>query len=118
MLQGGISQQEWRVSELLYRLLDLLRPYLNHPYQSVRDRLGSVLTNIFMHDVALPNSERSWSPRVDDFVREILPQLAPLLENGAQDSPVHAIERFRSAVLALVLTRILSSSRWTKRRRK
>ena len=89
MLQGGIAQQEWRVSELLSRLLNLLRPYLNHPYQNVRDRLGSVLTNIFRHDIEPPGSkERSWSPRVDDFVHEILPQLAPLLEHGSRDSPV------------------------------
>ena len=55
MLQGGISQQEWRVSELLFRLLEILKPNLDHSYQNVRDRLGSVLTNIFLHDIQLPN---------------------------------------------------------------
>lgn len=88
MLQGGISQQEWRVSELLYRLLNLLRPYLNHPYQNMRDRLGSVLTNIFLHDIDLPGGSVSSSPRVKDFVDEILPQLSLLLDNGNRDSPV------------------------------
>ena len=88
MLQGGISQQEWRVSQLLSRLLNLLRPYLNHPYQNVRDRLGSVLTNIFLHDLEIPGGTKSSSPRVEDFVNEILPQLAPLLENSSRDSPV------------------------------
>ena len=88
MLQGGISQQEWRVSELLFRLLKLLRPYLNHPYQNMRDRLGSVLTNIFLHDIDLPGGTASSSPRVRDFVNEILPQLALLLDNGNGDSPV------------------------------
>ena len=81
MLQGGISQQEWRVSELLARLLDVLRPYLNHPYQNMRDRLGSVLTNIFLHDLQIPGGNKSSAPRVQDFVYEILPQLAPLLDN-------------------------------------
>ena len=33
MLQGGIAQQEWRVAELLHRLVDFMRPYLSHPYQ-------------------------------------------------------------------------------------
>lgn len=88
MLQGGISQQEWRVSELLFRLLNLLRPYLNHPYQNMRDRLGSVLTNIFLHDIDLPGGMVSSSPRVKDFVDEILPQLSLLLDNGNRDSPV------------------------------
>ncbi|XP_057375631.1 proteasome activator complex subunit 4-like [Daphnia carinata] len=88
MLQGGISQQEWRVSELLFRLLKLLRPYLNHPYQNMRDRLGSVLTNIFLHDIDLPGGTASSSPRVKDFVDEILPQLSLLLDNGNRDSPI------------------------------
>jgi len=78
MLQGGVSQQEWRVSELLSRLLDVLRPYLNHPYQNMRDRLGSVLTNIFLHDLQIPGGSKSSSPCVKDFVHEIIPQLAPL----------------------------------------
>lgn len=89
MLQGGISQQEWRVSELLFRLLKLLRPYLNHPYQNMRDRLGSVLTNIFLHDIELPGGTVSSSPRVQDFVNEILPQLALLLDTKNRDSPVN-----------------------------
>lgn len=80
-----------RVSELLYRLLSLLKPYLNHPYQNVRDRLGSVLTNIFLHDVQVPGGTRSYSPRVEPFVRELLPQLACLLGNGVRDSPVTSL---------------------------
>lgn len=92
MLQGGISQQEWRVSELLYRLLNLLRPYLNHPYQNMRDRLGSVLTNIFLHDIEIPGGTASSSPRVKDFVDEILPQLALLLDAGSRDSPVRCFK--------------------------
>jgi len=89
MLQGGIAQQEWRVAQLLSRLLKLLMPYLNHPYQSMRDRLGSVLTNIFLHDIQLPGGTQSQSPRVEPFVHELLPQLACLLNNnGSRDSPV------------------------------
>lgn len=40
MLMGGLGQQEWRVSELSHRLLEYLRPYLSHPYKSIRDRIG------------------------------------------------------------------------------
>jgi len=89
MLQGGISQQEWRVSELLSRLLDVIRPYLNHPYQNMRDRLGSVLTNIFLHDLQIPGGTISSAPRVKDFVDEIIPQLAALnLVKENPDAPV------------------------------
>lgn len=102
MLQGGISQQEWRVSELLFRLLNILRPYLNHPYQNMRDRLGSVLTNIFLHDIQIPGGTKSFSPRVENFVYEILPQLAPLLDNGNADSSVKLIQVIVSFIQALI----------------
>lgn len=77
-----------RVAQLLTRLLRILLPFLNHPYQNMRDRLGSVLTNIFLHDIQLPGGTESRSPRVEPFVNELLPQLACLLSNGNRDSPV------------------------------
>jgi len=110
MLQGGISQQEWRVSELLSRLLDVLRPYLNHPYQNMRDRLGSVLTNIFLHDLQIPGGNKSSAPRVQDFVYEILPQLAPLLdnENPSSDQTMQKVEDEEERNKALRLLKTIS----------
>jgi len=40
LLQGALSQQEWRVPELLNRLCDYLSGHLRHPYKNVRDRIG------------------------------------------------------------------------------
>lgn len=40
MLQQALIQQEWRVPELLHRLLEIIMPHLSHPYKAVRDRLG------------------------------------------------------------------------------
>lgn len=42
VLQGGLAQQ-WRVSELLHRLLDYLEPKLSQVYKNVRERIGSTL---------------------------------------------------------------------------
>ena len=74
MLQGGIAQQEWRVAELLHRLVDFMRPYLSHPYQNVRDRIGSVLTNIYLSDIEYPDrKERSnkRNPNIAAFMAEV-----------------------------------------------
>ena len=40
VLQGALAQQEWRVHDLLHRLIDYLQPHIAHTYKSVRDRLG------------------------------------------------------------------------------
>ncbi|KAK7918864.1 hypothetical protein WMY93_010148 [Mugilogobius chulae] len=62
VLQGGLAQQQWRVSELLHRLLTYLEPKLTQVYKDVRERIGSVLTYIFMIDVALPHTRPTSSP--------------------------------------------------------
>ena len=38
-----------------------------------------MLTNIFLHDIQLPNGANSLSPRVHVFVGEILPKLEMIL---------------------------------------
>jgi proteasome activator subunit 4 len=40
MLQQGLVQQEWRVPEMLHKLLQDIMPFLDHSYKAVRDRLG------------------------------------------------------------------------------
>ncbi|KAG8123071.1 hypothetical protein E2320_018500 [Naja naja] len=80
VLQGGLAQQEWRVPELLHRLLKYLEPKLTQVYKNVRERIGSVLTYIFMIDISLPNTALTKSPRVHDFTSRILEKLKPLME--------------------------------------
>ncbi|XP_037134484.1 proteasome activator complex subunit 4B-like isoform X1 [Syngnathus acus] len=78
VLQGGLAQQQWRVAELLHRLLTYLEPKLTQVYKNVRERIGSVLTYIFMMDVALPHTQPTSSPHVADFVARVLERLKPL----------------------------------------
>lgn len=40
VLQGGLAQQQWRVPELLHRLLQNLEPKLTQVYKNVRERIG------------------------------------------------------------------------------
>lgn len=85
MLMGGLWQQEWRVSELSHRLLDYLRTSLSHPYKSIRDRIGSVLSGIFMYDLVLPGGVPSSYPSCTDFIDFILPQLSTLIQESAHN---------------------------------
>ncbi|XP_026508317.1 proteasome activator complex subunit 4 [Terrapene carolina triunguis] len=80
VLQGGLAQQEWRVPELLHKLLKYLEPKLTQVYKNVRERIGSVLTYIFMIDVSLPNTAPTKSPHVHEFTTRILEKLKPLME--------------------------------------
>jgi proteasome activator subunit 4 len=78
-LQGALNQ-EWRVSELLHRLLNYLKPFLTHPFQNVRERLGSVMTNIFELDIQLHNGSRTPSPHIAAFIAELIPKLTVLYQ--------------------------------------
>ncbi len=59
VLQGGLAQQEWRVPELLHRLLQYLEPKLTQVYKNVSERIGryvlecknQVNINMYFHHV-------------------------------------------------------------------
>ncbi|XP_071319028.1 proteasome activator complex subunit 4B [Trachinotus anak] len=89
VLQGGLAQQQWRVSELLHRLLAYLEPKLTQVYKNVRERIGSVLTYIFMIDVALPHTRPTFSPHVAEFVTRVLERLKPLTSEPEIHNHVH-----------------------------
>uniref|UniRef100_A0A673KRM3 Proteasome activator complex subunit 4A n=1 Tax=Sinocyclocheilus rhinocerous TaxID=307959 RepID=A0A673KRM3_9TELE len=91
VLQGGLAQQEWRVPELLHRLLHYLEPKLTQVYKNVRERIGSVLTYIFMIDVNLPHTQPTMSPRIAEFTERVLARLKPLME-GEEEIQNHVVE--------------------------
>ncbi|CAL8299965.1 unnamed protein product [Merluccius merluccius] len=91
VLQGGLAQQEWRVPELLHRLLQYLEPKLTQVYKNVRERIGSVLTYIFMIDVNLPFTQPTTSPRISDFTERVVARLKPLTE-GDEEIQNHVME--------------------------
>ncbi|CAL1599788.1 unnamed protein product [Knipowitschia caucasica] len=109
VLQGGLAQQQWRVSELLHRLLSFLEPRLPHVYKDVRERIGSVLTYIFMIDVALPHTSTTSSPHVAEFVGRVLDRLKPLtsepeIHNHVQEGSTHGSSDERTQAVKLLKT--------------
>lgn len=90
ILLGALAQQEWRCFELLHRLLDYLKPHLTHSYQNVREKIGNLVGNIFMYDLAFPNSPcLKLAPQRAPFIQEILPQLSILNIEENEDSPMN-----------------------------
>ncbi|XP_058447896.1 proteasome activator complex subunit 4A-like isoform X2 [Malaya genurostris] len=79
-LQGAFNQHVWRMTSVAKRLLEYLRPYLNHSFQNVRERLGSTLINIFEADLKF-NGVRSLelSPKTTDMISYVMPKLSVLL---------------------------------------
>lgn len=91
VLQGGLAQQQWRVPELLHRLLQYLEPKLTQVYKNVRERIGSMLTYIFMLDVNLPHTQPTTSPHIGEFTERVLARLKPLTE-GEEEIQNHVME--------------------------
>ena len=80
------------MGELLSRLLVFLKPFLHHPYNNVRTRLGAVLTSIFSLDLEFEGRPApATSPREAAFVAEVAGRLAVLGEGGEGDRREEAL---------------------------
>jgi proteasome activator subunit 4 len=55
---------------------------LNHSFQNVRERLGSILTNIFEADLQFAGAAPPECPRIKDFIDESMPQMEVLLRES------------------------------------
>lgn len=57
---------------------EYLRPYLNHSFQNVRERLGSILINIFEADLRFADAPEPECPRIKDIVGEVIEKIQVL----------------------------------------
>lgn len=69
-------------------ILEYLRPYLNHSFQNVRDRLGSLLINIFEADLHFTGATEPECPRVKDFVHQIIAQIQIMHKDMPDGTPM------------------------------
>ncbi|XP_041764682.1 proteasome activator complex subunit 4B-like isoform X1 [Anopheles merus] len=84
-LQGAFNQHVWRMASVAHRLLDYLKPHLDHPFQSLRERLGNTLINIFEGDLRFEGYEcRAISPQRSEMIAYVMPKLAILLQKDPE----------------------------------
>ncbi|CAH0400452.1 unnamed protein product [Chilo suppressalis] len=81
-LQGALGSLNWRVAPLAEELLKRLEAakFINHPYQNVRETVGSILMTIFDTELVFPGGENKWTPRLGDFLSSVQPRLAALYD--------------------------------------
>ncbi|XP_041968894.1 proteasome activator complex subunit 4-like isoform X2 [Aricia agestis] len=84
-LQGAFSSLSWRLAPLAAELLKTLEAtdFIQHPYQNVRETVGSLLMTIFDTELTFPGGESGPNPRLKDFLASVIPKFAALYdENG------------------------------------
>ncbi|XP_039757771.1 proteasome activator complex subunit 4A-like isoform X2 [Pararge aegeria] len=84
-LQGALGSMTWRTAPLAADLLKRLDAanFIQHPYQNVRETVGSILMTIFDTELVFPGGSSGRAPRLEDFIAEIKPRLEALYdENG------------------------------------
>ncbi|KAL0869183.1 hypothetical protein ABMA27_007467 [Loxostege sticticalis] len=84
-LQGALGSLCWRTAPLSAELLKKLEAanFTHHPYQNVRETVGSTLMTIFDNELVFPGGEAGPAPRLADFIETVEPRLAALYdENG------------------------------------
>lgn len=55
--------------------IDYLKPYLNHSFKNVRERLGSILINIFEADLKFVDAPEPECPRINDIISDVLQKI-------------------------------------------
>lgn len=68
----NISLSKW------FPILEYLRPYLNHSFKNVRERLGSILINIFEADLRFVDAPEPECPRIKDIINEVVQKIQVL----------------------------------------
>lgn len=71
-------------------ILEYLRPYLNHSFQNVRERLGSILINIFETDLKFVDAPEPECPRIKDIISEVV-QRIQILQKRESSPTIHVM---------------------------
>lgn len=61
---------------------------MNHSFQNVRDRLGSILINIFEADLCFKGAAEPECPRIKEFVSEIISRIQIMHKDLPKGEPM------------------------------
>lgn len=84
-LQGALGTLTWRAAPLAAVLLRRLESanFIQHPYQNVRETVGSTLMTVFSTELVFPGGSPGAAPCFAEFLATVRPRLAALYdENG------------------------------------
>lgn len=81
MLKSALHRQSWRNVELYRRLLTYFQQHMTQPFQNVREKISSCMSNIFSTGIIFPNSAKEGAPCIKEFFAQTMPQLNNLYEN-------------------------------------
>ncbi|RWS28736.1 proteasome activator complex subunit-like protein [Leptotrombidium deliense] len=101
-LLGIIQQQSWRGLNILHNLLEYLveKDHLTHSYENVRERIGFLLSTIFLYDTnvpCMPNTIDS-APKRKQLIEKILPKFDVLM-NATKNGESHQSSEQRNGFI-------------------
>ncbi|XP_075982496.1 proteasome activator complex subunit 4-like isoform X2 [Anticarsia gemmatalis] len=81
-LQGAMGSLRWRAAPLAAKLLQRLEEanFIQHPYQNVRETVGSLLMTIFDTELVFPGGQSGGAPNLAEFLASVQPRLAALYD--------------------------------------
>lgn len=88
--QGAFAQHIWRMNSAGHRIFEYIKPHLSHSFQNVRERLGSLMINIFDADFKFPGANEPEGPRIRDLFSGLQPKFEIL--SGPQPNEIRAAE--------------------------
>ncbi|XP_047537196.1 proteasome activator complex subunit 4-like [Vanessa atalanta] len=83
-LQGALGCMSWRAAPLAVELLKRLESanFIQHPYQNVREIVGSILMTIFDTELVIQGGENGVAPCLKDFIATVEPRLDALYDDN------------------------------------
>ncbi|KAG1668701.1 Proteasome activator complex subunit 4 [Nymphon striatum] len=86
MILSGLGQQEWRIPDVMHRLLQHFVPHLANSLQNFRDRIANILTAVFLYDSCLEVNTPTLYPKRIDFMTVVKPMLKILTQDSVEES--------------------------------
>ncbi|XP_048486309.1 proteasome activator complex subunit 4 isoform X4 [Plutella xylostella] len=85
-LQGALGSLTWRTAPLAAQILRQLEEarFIQHPYQNVRESIGSLLMTIFDTELSFPGGSAGPAPRLAQFLADTKPKLAALYDEHGE----------------------------------
>jgi len=80
IIRKTLGQQEWRLANVNHNMMKYLLPHLTHPFQNVREKVGSLVSYILLFDLKYASHTPTLSPRCEMFVDYVYEDILKLYQ--------------------------------------